>query len=147
MNEAEKICNEIQSALPNIRPGTLRFWGMWFGKPFDNERRLVACEHENGALRLRFHLDEQLSIWSPAGLELDNSELRINDADRVLWEWPEYGRPKDDRGFYFWDLVRTPKAIISNTNDTRYGVTLKTNHSSPAAELLTVPTFPRINAS
>jgi hypothetical protein len=109
---------------------------MWFGKPFDNDRRLVACEHENGVLRLRFHLDEQLTIWSPAGLELDNSELRINDADRVLWEWPEYRRPKEDRGTYFWDLVRTPKAIISDTNDTHYGDVLKTNAARPAAEVL-----------
>jgi hypothetical protein len=147
MNEAEKICDEIQKVLPNIKPGSLRFWGLWFGKPYDNVHRMVAAEHDGDLLRLRFDGDELLTIWSPAGLEWNSSEFRISDAERVLWQWFYYGRPRTDANHFFLDLVRMPESIVASTNANRYSAPMKTNPDLPAAELLTVPTFPRINAS
>jgi len=147
MNEAEKICSEIQKTLPNIKPGTLRFWGMWFGKPYDNDRKVVACGLDGNVLRLRFQQDEQLTIWAPTGLELDSSELRINDAERVLWEWFYYGRPKTDEYHYFWDFVKASETIVSSTNETRYVPKLKTNHTLPAAEILTLAPQVRVKSS
>jgi len=31
--EIEQIHNQLNKALPNVKSGTLRFWGEWFGKP------------------------------------------------------------------------------------------------------------------
>jgi hypothetical protein len=44
MNETQKIFDQISNAIPNIKPGTMRFWGEWFGKPYDNQHKLVKCE-------------------------------------------------------------------------------------------------------
>ena len=30
------IADRISAALPNIKAGSLRIWGEWFGKPYDN---------------------------------------------------------------------------------------------------------------
>jgi len=147
MNEAEKIYNNVREALPDIKPGSLRFWGLWFGRPYDNIHRMVSAEHDSGLLRLRFDRDELLTIWSPAGLEWNNSEFQIKDAERVLWEWYYYGRPKLDANRFFLDLVKMPESIVATTSANQYAPPMKTNPSLPAAELLTVPTFPRINAS
>ena len=70
MTEAEKICIEIQQAMPEIVPGGLRFWGAWYGRPYDLLHRIVAAEHDHDILRLRFNKGEKLTIWSPAHLEL-----------------------------------------------------------------------------
>jgi hypothetical protein len=138
MNEAEKICNEIQKALPKISGGSLRFWGVWFGRPYDNLHRIVACEHDRGVLRLRFNEDEQLTVWSPAGLTLDSSVFQIDDAERVLWEWFSYRRPKTQENRYFYDFVKTPETIVASSNVNQFTPDLKTDSTLPAAEILSI---------
>jgi YD repeat-containing protein len=138
MNEAEKICEEIQKALPKINPGTLRFWGVWFGRPYDNAHRIVASEHDRGVLRLRFNEDEQLTMWSPAGLTLDDSVFQIDDAERVLWEWFYYGRPKIQANRFFYDFVKTPETIAASSNVDSFTPNMKTDSMLPAAEILSI---------
>jgi YD repeat-containing protein len=138
MNEAEKICDEIQRAMPKISPGTLRFWGVWFGRPYDSAHRIVASEHDRGVLRLRFNGDEQLTVWSPAGLTLDSSVFQINDAERVLWDWFYDGLPKVQSNRFFYDLVKTPESIIANSNVNWFEPNLKTDSTLPAAEILSI---------
>lgn len=87
MNETQKIADRIRQALPNVKSGTLRFWGEWFGKPYDNWHQLVRCEAEQNLLRLAFNENETLSVWAPSGLEVNLSTFRISTADRVRWEW------------------------------------------------------------
>jgi YD repeat-containing protein len=138
MNEAEKICAEIQKALAKINPGTLRFWGVWFGRPYDNVHRIVASEHDRGVLRLRFNEDERLTVWSPARLTLDSSVFQIDDAERVLWEWFSYGRPKTQENLYFYDFVKTPETIVANSNVNWFEPNMKTDSTLPAAEILSI---------
>ena len=138
MNEAEKICDEIQRGLPKISPGTLRFWGVWFGRPYDGAYRIVASEHDRGVLRLRFNGDELLTMWFPVGLMLNSSVFQINDAERVLWEWFYYGRPKTQANRFFYDFVKTPETIVANSNVNWYVPSLKTDSSLPAAEILSI---------
>jgi hypothetical protein len=42
MNEATKISELIARLLPHVKAGTLRFFGEWFGRPYDN---MHAIEH------------------------------------------------------------------------------------------------------
>jgi hypothetical protein len=138
MNEAKKICDEIQKALPKISPGTLRFWGVWFGRPYDKAHRIVASEHDRGVLRLLFNGDEQLTVWSPAGLTLDSSVFQINDAERVLWECFSYVRPKTRENLYYYDFVKTPETIVASSNVDWFTPNMKTDSTLPAAEILSI---------
>jgi len=138
MNEAEKICVEIQKVLPKVSPGTLRFWGVWFGRPYDNVHRIVASEHDRGVLRVRFNEDEQLTVWFPVGLTLDSSVFQINDAERVLGEWFYYGRPKTQENRYFYDFVKTAETIVASSNVNSFVPNLKTDSTLPAVEILSL---------
>ncbi len=138
MNEAEKICYEIQRLLPEISRGSLRFWGVWFGRPYDNLHRIVASEYNRDVLRLRFNEDEQLTVWSPSGLTLGSSVFQIEDAQRVLWEWFYYGRPKTPANRFFYDFVKNPETIVASSNMDSFVPNLKTDSRLPAAEILSI---------
>jgi hypothetical protein len=138
MNEAEKICDEIQRLLPNISRGSLRFWGVWFGRPYDNLHRIVASEYNRDVLRLRFNKGEQLTVWSPGGLTLDGSVFQIKDAERVLWDWFYEGLPEVQSNRFFFDFVKTPESIITNSNVNWFVPNLETDATLPAAEILSI---------
>jgi hypothetical protein len=136
MNELEKLAERIQRKLPKIKSGTLRFWGEWFGRPYDNWHQLVRCEVEQNVLRLVFNEQEILSVWAPSGLEVDHSTFRISTADRVRWEWFYYGRPKTPSNLYFLDFVRSATGISATTNVDWYEPNLKPRPSEAAVEIL-----------
>jgi len=36
MDQTEKLADRIKQTLPKVPSVTLRFWGEWFGRPYDN---------------------------------------------------------------------------------------------------------------
>jgi hypothetical protein len=136
MNEAERICDEIRRALPHLKCGTLRFWGVWFGRPHDNIHRIVNCESNADVLRLHFVEGERLTIWYPQRYQIDSSIFRVLCAERVLWEWFYYGRPKTQTNLFFYDFVKTGDTVVASSNVNSYTPDLRTDFSMPAAEIL-----------
>jgi len=88
MTEAEQTANRIRIALPNIKCGTLRFWGSWFGQPYDNRHQIVDCEAEGQILLVRFDQSELLSVFSPRNASINEKRFRIDDADRARVRGP-----------------------------------------------------------
>jgi hypothetical protein len=82
MSEAERMADLIKQRLPEIEPGTLRFWGEWFGRPYDNKHKLIGCDAEVELLRLHFNEGEVLSVWSPRDLRLRLSGSRSTNWGR-----------------------------------------------------------------
>ena len=138
MHEAGRIADRIREASPRLKRGTLRFWGVWFGTPYDNLHSLVGCESEQGPLRMHFNEDEILTVWVPSGLVLDESTFQIRDAERVRWEWFFYGRPKTPANRFFKDFVKNGNTVVASTNVDWYTPDLRTNLSLPAVEILRI---------
>ena len=136
MSEAARIAEQIREALPRIKSGTLRFWGVWFGKPHDNVHAVLECEARHDVLRMRFNADEALNVWFPKGLKLNSSIFQIFDAERVRWEWFYYGRPKRDENRFFYDFIKTGKSVIATSNVNWYKPDMRTDLSSPAVEIV-----------
>ena len=136
MTDAEKIADRICRRLPNIKCGTLRFWGSWFGRPHDNRHQAIACDASDLVLRVRFNEGEVLSVWGPRGGAIDDSTFRIQDAQRVRWEWFYYGRPKTAGNLYFEDFSRDGAVVIAKTNVDWYGTDLQPDGSEAAVEIL-----------
>jgi hypothetical protein len=136
MNEAAKIVDQIQRALPRVKRGSLRFWGNWLGRPYDNSHSLVGCEAQQDILRMHFHEDEVLTVWFPKRFTLDDSTFRINDAERVRWEWFYYGRPKTDANRFFRDFMKTGETVVASTNASWHTLEMKMDLSLPAVEIL-----------
>jgi hypothetical protein len=141
-SEAERMALFVDQHLPDIEPGTLRFWGEWFGRPYDNQHQLIACEAQPDLLRLRFDEGEVLSIGGPRDLHLGPSRLhsqailRIREADRIRWEWFSYGRPRVAANLYFQEFVKTSNGVEATTNVDWYKPNLKPVPTEPAVEIL-----------
>jgi hypothetical protein len=84
--EAERMSRLIEQRLPDIEPGTLRFWGEWFGRPYDNQHRLIGCDAESDLLHLRFNEGEVLSIDSPLDLHFGPSRRRHHQPILLIRE-------------------------------------------------------------
>jgi hypothetical protein len=136
MNNAHVLADRVRKLLPNVKRGSLRFWGNWFGRPHDNYHTLIRCEGDANVLKLFFDEGETLSVWSPLEMAADRSQFRINSADRVRWEWFYYGRPKTVENLFFEDFVRAGQGVAASTNVNWYSPDLTTDLSLPAVEIL-----------
>jgi hypothetical protein len=134
--DVAQLAHRIRTRLPRVKSGTLRFWGEWFGRPYDNVHCLVRCETEDKILRLYFNEDEVLSVWAPRDLAVSDQAFKIADAARVRWEWYSYGKPKIEANRYFLEYSRTADGIASSTNIDWYKPELKPTAKQPAVEIL-----------
>lgn len=81
MDRIEQLGDRIRRAIPKVPKGSLRFWGEWFGTPYDRWHTMMSCRAEKNVLMLSFDQDETLSVWSPTGLTLDESTFRISPVE------------------------------------------------------------------
>jgi len=129
------IAKKIES-VPSMKSGTLRFWGDWFGKPYDNQHRVQGCTVEGSALVLRFDGGERLLVFDPRGVEVSEGQFYISDASRVRWEWFYYGRPQTRANLYFMEYTRSGDTISGSTNVDWYAHEFNTSPRAKAVELL-----------
>ncbi len=71
--------------------GTLRFWGDWFGRPYDNFHRPVSAELDGGVLTIRFDGGEKCVVFSPSGIVNEPDIFRVERAEKIIWKWYKYG--------------------------------------------------------
>jgi len=139
MSETKQIADRIREAIPTVKRGTLRFWGEWFGRPYDNIHTLTKCAIEEDCLRLFFDQGESLLICSPQGISLDETTFRIRTAARVRWEWFYYGRPRVPANLYFIEFEKCDEDVTASTNIDFYTPNFKPSTQHPAVEILSPP--------
>jgi hypothetical protein len=91
----DEMRDRIAAADP-LPSGTLRIYGDWFGRPYDNQHEVVWAEIRDEALVIGLDDGEELTVTGPVGLEVDGRTLRIGRADHIRLEWHLYGQPKTD---------------------------------------------------
>jgi hypothetical protein len=133
---AASAAREIQQLLPRIKSGSLRFWGVWFGRPYDNLHRIVSANAVDGCLSISFEGSELLHVWHPQGSVIRADAFSIGDADRVRWEWFYYGRPQTAANRYFEDFLRSGAEIRISTNVDWFSVESFGDPSARAVEIL-----------
>lgn len=88
--ELTKIINNLEE-----KPGgTLRFYGEWFGRPYDNYHKILECSFKNGILDIKFDAGETLNVWNPNNIIFNNNELIIKDSTCVEFFRYYYGKPQ-----------------------------------------------------
>ena len=128
MNIAERLM-----ALPqNVRSGTLRTFGCWFGRPMDNFHRCVAANMSGNVLSLRFDGDEELEVTDPSDLKVDGEVLRIPTASKVRWSWYFYGKPKTPENLMYYEYRVSGGGVEADTNSPW---PTKPTSTEPAVEL------------
>ncbi len=112
---ASELAAQVQQMLPNVHSGTLRFWGVWFGKPHDNYHTVIKAEAEGDCLVLHFNEDETLRIWHLQACQIDSGQFVIALASRVLWQWYWYGRPHAPGNLMSCEFIRNGTKIDFTT--------------------------------
>jgi len=136
MNESSKIAEQIGEMLPHVKRGTLRFWGVWFGRPHDNVHGMVKCHADGDILTMRFNENEILTVWFPNGLKLESSKFQIADAERVRLEWFSYGDPQTEENRLFYDFKKTATGVVANTNTSGGLAEMRPKRWLPAVEIV-----------
>jgi len=103
---AAEVAAHIHRLLPNVRSGTLCFWGVWFGRPHDNRHFVVRAEAEGDCLVVHFNDDEILKVWHPQDWRVDAHEFVIRSASRVIWQWYWYGYPHTPVNLKSYEFIR-----------------------------------------
>ncbi|WP_158928068.1 hypothetical protein [Acidisphaera sp. S103] len=135
MTNAEIFANRLSRQLPHVKRGTLRIWGEWFGRPYDNIHTIIAAVARGDTLILSFDQGETLTIESPGKATFDQYTFRINVASRVHWEWFYYGRERLPENLQYLDYVLGPEGSTLNTN-WRFRRPPNQPPAGPAAELV-----------
>jgi hypothetical protein len=133
---AASIADRINATLPNVKAGSLRMWGEWFGRPHDNFHTMKRCSTAGSTLMLEFDDGEILTVESPEGLEVSSTVFAIRSASAVRWEWFYYGRPHLAGNRYYYQFVRSGSCVEAETNVDWYRPNLSPSANQNAAELL-----------
>src|ERR1700751_2220433 len=112
----KQLAEDITNMLPRVKTGTLRFWGKWFGKPYDNCHRVISCDATDDCLRIRFDEGEVLTVWDPVMVEIDARKFRIGNASAVRWTWFYYGRAQTPENLFYEDYVLQEDGVAFRTN-------------------------------
>lgn len=136
MSNAHAMAQRLSARLTELHTGSLRFWGVWFGRPYDNIHRIVSCEAQADMLKLTFNEQETLSVWSPEGLDAQSGAFRIARAAKVRWEWFSYGRPKIEANRYFMEFTNSNGIIAAATDFIPLATALDGNVTEAAVEIL-----------
>lgn len=135
MSNASLAAADLTPHLDGIT-GTLRMFGDWFGRPFDNHHVAVGLDADGEALVIDFDGGERLEIDQPDGWSIDDHGLRIAGATRVVWRWHHYGRPRTPENRRTIEHRRSPDGISSRT-DAEWGTGhMTTSADAPAVEVI-----------
>jgi hypothetical protein len=126
----------IGAALPSAKRGTLRIWGEWFGRPYDNSHVPVGYQAFDEGLRFTFNEDEALTIWAPQRIVLNEAKFEISQAARVKWEWYWYGGPKTPSNLKYLDYVHAAGRVELTSNADYLVSPQVITMSGPAVELV-----------
>jgi hypothetical protein len=132
---AETLAAQINAA-STLKVGSLRFWGDWFGRPYDNFHRIRRCSARESTLFIEFEDGGKLTVVDPDCLSLSATTFEIRAASSVRWEWHYYGRPQIPENLCFFEYTRRGSEIYATTNVDWYTPTLSPSVDENAVEIL-----------
>jgi hypothetical protein len=112
----KQLAADISRMLPNVKSGSLRFWGEWFGRPFDNGHLVVSCDATDDCLRIHFNQGEVLAVWNLVEVKIDAKQFRIGSATALRWTWYYYGRSQTPENLFYMDYAKQKDDVVYRTN-------------------------------
>jgi hypothetical protein len=131
---SDDLRTAIYEQLDLLRSGSLCFWGVWFGKPYDNIHRIVGADSSGDTAVIYFDHAESLTIDAPKNWSLDAGSLLIRRADRVRLQWFYYGRLPSRETLQF-EEYRWAEGLVEFTTDFQPGRRPELDQNAPAVQL------------
>jgi hypothetical protein len=135
---AQMIAEVISLHLPDVKCGSLVVFGDIFSGRIDNVHT-VRSAHALGTperLVIEFDDDEVLEVWDPEDAVVGATELRIDRATKVRWEWFYYGRPKTPENRYFIEHINAGGTVTTTTNVDWAPPSFDASSHRPAVEMV-----------
>lgn len=84
------------------RGGTARFWGDWFGRPYDNIHIVSSADFcsDKTVLTITFAHSERCIIYHPEGIVNESKRFYVHKAEKIIWQWYHYGREQTPENLY-----------------------------------------------
>ncbi|MCB2411689.1 hypothetical protein LGT39_02355 [Demequina sp. TTPB684] len=138
MTAASRIAAKINRAIPHIKTGSLRVYGDFFGRPYDNIHRVCSAHTspDRATLVLVFDGGETLEIRNPTSASVSETEFSIASASEVRWTWFYYGRPRLPENQYFIEHVRSDNRVSVATDADWAAFPFDPSVNLPAMEIL-----------
>ena len=115
----------------------MRFWGEFFGRPYDNVHQIVGSRCSNDdVLVVEFNGQETLTVHTPEDFKIDAETFVIGNAERVIWEWYYYGRATKPENLYREEFTRDGDNIIGVSNVDWYNPNLNPTIEFNAVEII-----------
>ncbi len=134
---ADAAAAELNNVIETVKSGSLRVFGDWFGRPYDNTHVVRSAVAEGDELVLGFDKQETLRIDCPADWRFSQHEFRIEHARRVIWSWFYYGREQTpENQFTETHWVDADGLVQRSSNVNGYQPTLSQTRADVAVELL-----------
>ncbi|MGY3718440.1 hypothetical protein ACWE42_23270 [Sutcliffiella cohnii] len=61
--------------------GSLRFFGEWFGRPYDNYHAVIDSHYEHDVLEIKCSSGEVIKVWAAIDISVTNNGLTIMKAE------------------------------------------------------------------
>lgn len=97
---AEAAAADLQPLIGVVKGGSLRVFGDWFGRPYDNIHGVRSAVAERNELVVGFDGNETLRVASPDDWAFSEHSFRIQRARRVVWTWFYYGREQTPENLF-----------------------------------------------
>ncbi|MGG4032396.1 hypothetical protein ABEV74_01620 [Paenibacillus cisolokensis] len=110
---AKVIAQQINQLIPNIKSGTLRFYGEWFGRPMDNNHRIIRADYQEQLLLIYFDNNETLYIKFPEDVLISQEIFIIKNSKGLIWQWYYYGSEQINKNLRAYNYIVNNEAITS----------------------------------
>lgn len=96
-----------------IRNGSLKFWGDWFGRPYDNFHTVIrATVSEDNVLTILFDQGEVVEISKPTKIISEKDKFYIPDASNIRFSWYYYGRDRIAQNLNYLEYSSQPNGSV-----------------------------------
>jgi hypothetical protein len=128
--ELTKIINNLAE-----KPGgTLRFYGKWYRRPYDNYHMISECIFKDGILDINFDAGETIKIWNPNNIIFNTKELIIKHSTCVEFIRYNFGEKQTKENLLI-DRYFGGESIHSPLKNVKVYKKI-VNHDYPAVEVL-----------
>lgn len=131
--DVQLLAEQIRTALPSVKGGSPRFWGVWHTKPYDSYLQIENCHVEDHHLvislvdvdsqrsqwqdGLGWNGDLLLHGWSPDGLTCTKETFSISKAGRIRLE-PKSTEPSKGESAWSLDLSLRDGVVLADVSGT-----------------------------
>ena len=76
-----------------LKNGSLRFWGDWLGRPYDDFLSVVAVDYDKneGILVIYFDNEVKCTVYDPIDIVNNKNTFHVSKATKIVLEWYRYG--------------------------------------------------------